>query len=143
MDSTPPKPHSLIMTLETPNIPRLFSYTTAAFMLGAVVHMLSSSFLPFTQIPGGIGLAVTASYAFIYGNLAWAIAKRYLRKTRILTRVPFVLAVLMVVPGTIQVHLQQDFPEPYQAWVYIGIVLIGALAGSKLGITAGLKRHKP
>lgn len=131
----------MITTLETTNLPRLFSYTTAAFMLGAVVHMLSSSFLPFTQIPRGIGLAVMASYAFIYGNLAWAIAKRYLRKTRILTWVPYVLSVLMVVPAAVQVHLQQDFPEPSQAWLYIGIVLIGAFAGSKLGIAAGIKRH--
>lgn len=129
------------MTLETPNIPRLFSYTTAAFMLGAVVHMLSSSFLPFTQIPGGIGLVVMAAYSFVYGNLGWSVAKRYLRKTRILTWVPYALAVLLVLPASIQVHLQQDFPEPSQAWLYIGIVLIGALAGSKLGIAAGIKRH--
>jgi hypothetical protein len=47
----------------------------------------------------------------------------------------------MVVPAAVQVHLQQDFPEPTQAWLYIGIVLIGAFAGSKLGIAAGIKRH--
>lgn len=141
MDPAPPQPDALIMTTETPNIPRLFSYTTAAFMLGAVVHMLTSSFLPFTQIPAGIGLGVMAAYAFMYGNLAWAIAKRYFRKTRILHRIPYVLSVLMVVPAAIQVHLQQDFPEPSQAWLYIGIVLAGALAGSKLGISAGLNRH--
>jgi hypothetical protein len=141
MDPAPPKPNAVIMTTETANIPRLFSYTTAAFMLGAVVHMLSSTFLPFTQIPGGIGLGVMAAYAFIYGNLAWSVAKRYFRKTRILHWIPYLLSTLMVVPAAIQVHLQESFPEPLQAWMYIGIVLIGASIGSKLGIAAGLKRQ--
>jgi peptidoglycan/LPS O-acetylase OafA/YrhL len=143
MDSAAPQPDTLIMTTETPNVPRLFSYTTAAFMLGAVVHMLTSSFLPFTQIPAGIGLGVMAAYAFMYGNLAWSVSKRYFRKTRILTWIPYLLSVLMVVPAAIQVHLQQDFPEPSQAWLYVGIILTGALAGSRLGIHAGLKRSSP
>lgn len=123
------------MTVETPNIPRLFSYTTASFMMGAVTHMLSSGFLPFTLYPSGIGWAAMAIYGAAYATLARTITKRYLRKTRLYPWFPHLLGALMVLPPAIQVILQGDFPDPSLAAAFILILLIGTQIGTKLGKT--------
>lgn len=125
---------------ESSNFPRLFAYSTGAFMLGAVVHMLSSVFLPYTQVPGGIGLAVMAAYGAIYLNLAWGLAKRYIRKTRILLWVPYVLSFIMIIPAIVQIVLKDEFPDPTQRVLYILLILIGALIGSRIGIQKALSR---
>lgn len=127
------------MTAETPNGPRLFSYVTASFMLGAVTHMLSSGFLPFTLFPNGIGWVVMGLYGAVYATLTRTIAKRYLRKTGLYLWFPYLLGVLMVLPPAIQVILQGDFPEPSQAFAFILLLLIGTQIGSRLGIHAGLQ----
>jgi hypothetical protein len=136
MDPTAPKPQSVTQTLETLNVPRLFSYTTASFMLGAVTHMLSSGFLPFTLYPAGIGWVVMALYGAAYATLARTIAKRYLRKTRLLLWFPYLLGALMVLPPAIQVVLQGDFPDPLLTAAFILILFIGTQIGSKLGISS-------
>ena len=125
---------------EQPNIARLFAYVTGAFMLGAAVHMISSVFLPYTQVPGGIGLAVMAAYGAIYLNLAWGLAKRYIRKTRILLWVPYLLSFLMIVPAIVQILLKEEFPDPTQRVLYILCILIGALIGSRIGIQKAKSR---
>lgn len=125
---------------EKPNPPRLFAYATGAFMLGAVVHMLSSVFLPYTQVPGGVGLLVMAAYGAIYLNLAWGLAKRYIRKTRILLWVPFALSALMIVPAIVQILLKEEFPDPTQRILYILLIFTGALIGSRIGIQNAISR---
>ncbi len=124
------------MTVETPNIPRLFSYVTASFMLGAVTHMLSSGFLPFTMYPRGIGWVVMVLFGAAYATLARTITKRYFRKTRILLWFPHLLGALMVLPPAIQVVLQGDFPDPILTTAFILILFIGTQIGSKLGSTS-------
>ncbi len=125
---------------EQPNVARLFAYVTGAFMLGAVVHMISSVFLPFTQIPGGVGLAVMAAYGAIYLNLAWGLAKRYIRKTRILLWVPYVLSFLMIIPAIVQILLKDEFPDPLQRVLYTLFILVGALIGSRIGLQKAKSR---
>lgn len=125
---------------EQPNIARLFAYVTGAFMLGAVVHMISSVFLPYTQVPGGVGLAVMGAYGAIYLNLAWGLGKRYIRKTRILLWFPYVLSFLMIVPAIVQILLKEEFPDPLQRVLYILVILVGALIGSRIGIQKAQSR---
>lgn len=127
MDPTPP-------TEKPMNGARLFAYSTAAFVSGALTHTVLGMFTHLTLIPGWVGVAVLTLFAALFAGLAFIFTRRFRRKDIGPAFLPYLLALLLTIGPLVMTALKNDFPTPAE-WTLFGIVLaIGSLTGARLSV---------
>ncbi len=133
MDPTPASANALKTAMPA----RLFAYTTASFMVGAVFYTVSSLFIHLTAIPGWAGMAALGGFGTAYASLGYGIGKRYMRRKLPPFAAPYGFALLLVSSGIGLTWMKGEMPDTISLALFAACCTLGALVGSHLGIKAG------
>lgn len=123
------------------NGPRVFAYVSFSTMIGIAIYLFTHRLFHYVQSQGIISIIALLGFLIIYGNMAFAIARRFDSKALKGTKFPYVLGLLQVIPTMIYIALQpQAGVRSAMPVLFIDLAVAG-LFGSFLGIKSGIKKR--
>ncbi|HKJ31260.1 MAG TPA: hypothetical protein VKA34_05495 [Balneolales bacterium] len=123
------------------NGPRVFAYATFSTMIGIAIYLFTHQLFRFVQSQGIISVIALAGFFIIYGNMAYAIAKRFDAKAMKGVNFPYVLGLLLVVPTMLYIFFQPQAGVRSAMPLLFVVLAVAGLLGSFLGIKSGLKKR--
>ncbi|HKJ44264.1 MAG TPA: hypothetical protein VJ991_00430 [Balneolales bacterium] len=120
---------------------RVFAYVTFSTMIGIAIYLFTHRLFIYVESPGIIGIVALAGFFLVYGNMAFALARRFVSKAMKGVNFPYVLGLLLVVPTMLYIAFQPQTGVHKSMPVLFMDLAIAGLLGSFWGIKSGLKKR--
>ncbi len=119
-------------------IARTFTYTSSAFLIGAMFYLFTNNLIAITIRPDWIGTAVLIGYAVVFGNLTYLLTRRYMRKPYTFEVFSYFIGLIVAFPTFFLIRLKGDlFPAMQDEIIFVVVVLAGVALGCWKGRQKG------
>jgi hypothetical protein len=120
---------------------RVFAYVTFSTMIGIAIYLFTHRLFVYVESPGIIGIVALAGFFLVYGNMAFALARRFVSKAMKGVNFPYILGMLLVIPTMLYIAFQPQTGVHKSMPILFMDLAIAGLFGSFLGIKSGLKKR--
>jgi hypothetical protein len=122
------------------NYYRIFAYYSASLVLGLAAIVLTIPFISYVEWAGWVGYGALAGYAFVYFNLCFGLARRFVTKAYHHEYLVVGIAALMLVPPVLWTSLK-DVGLTNSQPLFLFALALGVVLGAWAGHAAGLRRR--